>query len=119
MKIFYNFFIFLFSYLGNLTYSMNFNFKLKEISVRCISEYLSQSTLGIIKSKYLVVYTINSDIKDIRVRLFDPKGNAIINKVYHYLNFRKTRNPLKFPIQVHHQEFFNYVLITTELQKQI
>ena len=56
-----------------LNSSMKFKFNMKPINMQCIAEFLSEKTL--------MISTINANSKDIRVRLFDPNGNTVYNKV--------------------------------------
>jgi hypothetical protein len=43
------------------------------VSMRCLGEFLPD--------KSTVIYKITSNIKEIRVRLFDPNGYTVYNKV--------------------------------------
>ena len=92
MKVIINFIFFIFFILRNLVFSIKFNFNIDHISMRCLAEYLTHSDLGKSIIILLVVITIESDIKDFRVRLFDPNGNAVINKVIiNKIIFRKIK----------------------------
>lgn len=70
MSFFHNFFYFLF--LNNI-FSIKFGFKMSERTMRCLGEFLPDSTTAI--------FSIEANSKEIRVRLFDPNGNTIFNKV--------------------------------------
>jgi hypothetical protein len=55
------------------TKAINFSFRVPSLSNRCIGEYLTQSTIAIFK--------IESENKEFRVKLYDPNGHTVFNKV--------------------------------------
>ena len=54
MKLFLSFTIFLLCLLFNHVFSMNFNFTIEKVTLRCLAEYLTHSTLG----KYKNIFTL-------------------------------------------------------------
>jgi hypothetical protein len=95
-KIFFIFFIF--GQFNKYVNSMKFFFNIPGRTMKCMGEYLTDNTVGNrikiinlffsnekMKNFYLIfflaIFSINSDTTELRVRLFDPNGVTVYNKV--------------------------------------
>lgn len=59
---------------------IKFDLEVRSISMQCLGEYLADKTLCKI-ILYLGIFKLSANSKDIRVRLFDPNGHAVFNRV--------------------------------------
>ncbi len=73
--------------LFHLANSLKFFFKVPGVTMKCLGEYLTENTVGIgliYFNSFIAIFSLNAESDQILVRLIDPNGNLVYNKVHKF-----------------------------------